>query len=409
MSFPAFLRDNARWLAGGFLLTYFSSFGQTFFISLSAADIRTEYGLSHGQFGTIYMVATLAAAFVLPALGALIDRHTIRRMAVIVIPVLALACVAMWLSTSLPLLVFVIFLMRLFGQGMMNQNAFTAAGRWFVARRGTAMAVTAIGLNAGEATLPFIFVLLIGEVGWRASWLVAAGALVFVALPLIAALLAVERIPGGRETSSAAGATRDWTAREVSRDPYFYVALAGVVTVSFVGTSVFFHQVHLVGSRGWSLEVFAASFTVMALTTVTCSLISGRLVDRFSAVRMMPAFILPLAIGCLILGFVAHLWAAFVFMALLGISYGFANTIFGALWPEVYGTAAIGAIRGRAVAIMVFATAAGPGLTGFLLDRGVTLPAQIVGMGFYGFFACGLMVVASRAFRARLDRGAAAR
>ena len=69
---------------------------------------------------------------------------------VIVIPVLALACVAMWFSTSLPLLVFVVFVMRLFGQGMMNQNAFTAAGRWFVAQRGKAMAVTAIGLPAGE-------------------------------------------------------------------------------------------------------------------------------------------------------------------------------------------------------------------------------------------------------------------
>src|SRR5690606_29459408 len=142
------------------LLTYFSSFGQNFFISLSAADIRADYGLSHGQFGTVYMVATLAAALVLPRLGGLIDRHTIRRMAVIVIPVLALACVAMWFSTSLPLLVLVIFLMRLFGQGMMNQNAFTAAGRWFAAQRGKAMAVTAIGLNAGEATLPFLFVLL---------------------------------------------------------------------------------------------------------------------------------------------------------------------------------------------------------------------------------------------------------
>ena len=55
-----FLRDNARWVAGGFLLTFFSSFGQTYFISLSAGDIRAEYGLSHGGFGTIYMLATLA-------------------------------------------------------------------------------------------------------------------------------------------------------------------------------------------------------------------------------------------------------------------------------------------------------------------------------------------------------------
>ena len=64
MSYLNFLRENARWLAGGFLLTLFSSFGQTFFISLSAGEIRAEYGLSHGTFGTLYMVATLASVIV---------------------------------------------------------------------------------------------------------------------------------------------------------------------------------------------------------------------------------------------------------------------------------------------------------------------------------------------------------
>jgi MFS family permease len=315
----------------------------------------------------------------------------------------------MWFSTSLPLLALIIFLMRLFGQGMMNQNAFTAAGRWFVAQRGKAMAVTAIGLNVGEATLPFMFVLLIGAIGWRASWLVSAALLLFVALPVIAALLAVERIPAGRQEADNAPAVRDWTRGEVARDPWFYISVAGAVTIGFVGTAVFFHQVHLVEMRGWSLEVFAASFTVMALTTVVCSLLSGQLVDRYTAVRMMPAYLAPLGIACLILGLVPAQWSAFAFMGLLGVTYGFNNTIFGALWAEVYGTASLGAIRSLAVAVLVFSTAAGPGLTGYLIDLGISFPTQLVGMGIYGLLACLMMLAASRAYRARLDREAAAR
>ena len=105
MSYLMFLRDNARWLAGGFLLTLFSSFGQTFFISLSAGDIRAEYGLSHGAFGTLYMLATLASAFTLPRLGQIVDRYSARRVAFIIIPLLALACVSMALSHSLVVLV----------------------------------------------------------------------------------------------------------------------------------------------------------------------------------------------------------------------------------------------------------------------------------------------------------------
>ena len=57
-----FLRNNARWIAGGFLLTFFSSFGQTFFIGLSGEELRAKFDLTDGEFGLTYMVATLASA-----------------------------------------------------------------------------------------------------------------------------------------------------------------------------------------------------------------------------------------------------------------------------------------------------------------------------------------------------------
>src|SRR5699024_4370350 len=95
MSFLRFLRENARWLAGGFLLTFFSSVGQTFFISLSAGHIRAEYGLSHGGFGTLYMLATLASALTLPRLGQIVDRHSVRKVTLLIVPMLALAAVSM--------------------------------------------------------------------------------------------------------------------------------------------------------------------------------------------------------------------------------------------------------------------------------------------------------------------------
>ena len=88
-------------------------------------------------------------------------------------------------------------------------------------------------------------------------------------------------------------------------------------------------------------------------------------------------------------------------MALMGVSYGFTNTVFGALWPEVYGLKYLGAIRAVTVAIGVFATAVGPGLTGFLIDRGVSYPLQITLMGVYCLAACLLMVHVARRFEAR--------
>ena len=75
MTTLAFLRDNARWIAGGFLLCFFSSFGQTFFIALSGGEIRAEYGLSNGEWGSLYMLATLASAVTLTQFGRIIGRY----------------------------------------------------------------------------------------------------------------------------------------------------------------------------------------------------------------------------------------------------------------------------------------------------------------------------------------------
>ena len=399
--FFAFLRDNARWVFGGLLFTFFSSIGQTFFIALSAGDIRAEYGLTHGGFGTLYMVATLGSALTLPYLGQIVDRYSVRKVALIVVPMLAAAAVSMAFSVHVVQLVVTIYLLRLFGQGMMTHTAFTAMGRWFSAQRGRAVSVVSLGHNAGEAMFPLLFVAAAALVGWRDSWLLAAALLLVVALPAITLLIAAERTPRSTDPAPRADAARDWTRAEVVRDPVFYVLLLGVMAPGFIGTTIFFHQVYLVELRGWSLELFASSFTVMALMTITFALVSGALIDRFSGVALLPGFLLPLSAACLVLGAFDGQWSAFAFMALLGLSYGFSTTLFGSLWPEIYGTRHLGSIRALTVAVMVFATAMGPGLTGYLIDLGVSYPAQILVMGCYCILVSLVMLYVAKQIRRR--------
>lgn len=409
MSFLGFIRANFRWLAGGFLLTYFSTFGQTYFIAISAGQIRAEYGLSHGGFGTLFMIATLGSALTMPYVGQMVDRLSAKAVTLIIVPVFALACVLMAMSHSVVLLALSIYLLRLLGPGMMNQNALTAAARWFSAQRGRAMALTAIGGNGSEATIPFLFVIVANLIGWRNGWLVAAAILVVVALPAIAWLLRTDRVPQHTDVAPKKAPVRDWTRREVLRDPLFYLILFGTMAPGFIGTTVSFHQVYLVHLRGWSLELFASAFTVMAASTVGAALICGQLVDRFSAVRILPVFLVPVSFGSLILALFTGEWSAFAFMALAGMSYGCSGTIMGAVWPEVYGTAHLGAIRAMMASVNVLGTAIGPGLTGILIDLGVDLPVQVGAMSAYAFTACLAMVYVSRRLTARLAASAATR
>ena len=383
MDFLTFMGRNARWLAGGFLLCFFSSFGQTFYISLSNGDIRREFDLSNGDFGLLYMAATLASAATLPALGWTLDRFKAWQVAVVTVLCLALATMVMSLAASLPLLLLSLYLLRLFGQGMMTETAMTATGRWFAANRGRAMAIISLGFHVGTGLFPLIFVLVAGALGWRGTWLACGAFLVLVALPVVAYTMLKDRDPQSEPKSKSRPDVPDWTLRQVVASPTFWLVSTAVLAPPFIGTTLFFHQVYLTELRGWPIETFASGFAVMSATTVVFALVCGGLVDRFSAVRLLPFFLIPMALACFVVFGFTGVASIFVFMILLGISNGFSSTLLGALWPELYGTKHLGAVRSVTVALMVLASALGPGVTGVLIDRGVSYPLQIGVMGLY--------------------------
>lgn len=397
MAFLLFLRRNARWLAGGFVVFFFSSFGQTFLISLSAGDIRREYGLSHGGFGSLYMAATLASALTLPRIGHLVDRHGARRLCLVVLPLMACAAGLMAASHHIVLLFAALYLLRLLGQGMMSHIAFTFMARWFAAQRGRAISLATLGLNCGEALLPLLFVALAAAFGWRQAWWLAAAALLLLALPLLASLWAKERAPQSSDPPPRHAPVADWTRAQVLRDPFFYLVMLAMMPPAFIGNTIFFHQVYLVELRQWSLGLFASSFTLYALMTIVFTLVSGQLIDRSSCLRFLPFYLLPLGCGLLLLGSVPASWAVFAFMALYGISNGFSLSLFGSLWPEIYGLKHLGAIRAVILSMLVFASATGPGLAGLLIDAGVDYLMLVCGLGIYCVLISVLMLrVAAR-------------
>lgn len=387
------------------MLTYFSTFGQTYFISASVAEWQVAFGLSHGEFGRLYMFATLASAICLPFVGRLVDVVQPHNMIILVIPVLSGAAVLAGHASSLPVLFIAIFALRLFGQGMMTHMALTATARWFVAERGRAVSLVVLGHQGGEATVPMIFAALTIAYGYRVSWFVAAALLLIVALPITYWCFRKPRVPHGQVSTeiSSSPAARSWTRREVLKDPVFWVLLTGVLGPAFIGTSIFYHQDYMTALNGWPAHLFASCLLLLALTSVVVALIFGAVIDRFSAVSVLPFFLLPLCAACFVLANGGSQFALYITMILLGTSYGISSTLFGALWPEIYGLANLGAVRSVTVSAMVLATAIGPGLTGTLIDRGIDLPAQMVFFAVYCLLAAGAMTSASMVLRRRLS------
>ena len=398
-----FIGNNFRWIAGGFTLTYFSSFGQTYFISASIAEWQSAFDLSHGEIGRLYMFATLASALCLPFLGRLVDLIPAHKMIALVMPVLAGATLMAGYAPSVTVLVIAIFLLRLFGQGMMTHIALTATGRWFVVERGRAISLVVLGHQGGEATIPLMFATIAIAYGYQTGWLVGAAALLLIGLPFAFWAYRQAREPHARDAKSvkALRHVRSWTRREVMRDPVFWVLLTGILAPPFIGTTIFYHQNYMTALHDWPPQLFALSLLVMSLTTVGCALITGALVDRFGTPAILPYSLLPLSLSCFALAFSGPPATLFVVMILLGISYGISATLFGSLWPEIYGTAYLGSIRAITVSAGVFATAAGPGLTGTLIDRGIELPTQMIYLGGYCLLAAAALSMASRTLRRR--------
>ena len=399
----AFIKRNFRWIAGGFMLTYFSSLGQTYFISASVSEWQAAFGLSHGEFGRLYMFATLASALCLPFVGRLVDLVPAHRTVALVAPVLAGASLLAGYASSVPMLVAAVFLLRLFGQGMMTHIALTTTGRWFVVERGRAVSLVVLGHQGGEATIPLAFAAVTIAYGYRVGWVAAAVALLVVGLPYAYWAYRKPRVPHGQLSTEKKRTpeVRSWTRQEVLRDPIFWILLTGVLAPAFIGTTIFYHQNYLTALHAWPPQLFATSLLVMALTTVGFALLTGAAIDRFGATLVLPIFLLPLASACFALAYSGPEITLFIAMVLLGISYGISSTLFGSLWPEIYGLANLGAVRSITVSAAVLATAIGPGLTGTLIDRGMDLPAQMMFFGFYCLLAAGALTIASLSLRQR--------
>lgn len=398
-----FLRANAPWLSAGFLLTFASSFGQTFFISIFAGDIRQDFGLSHAGWGAVYAAATMASAAVMVFAGGLTDRYRVRWIGLAVLLGLAVATLLMSLSTALWSLVLSVFLLRLMGQGMMGHTAMVAMARWFVATRGRAIAIAGLGVALGEATLPLLFVLLKSEVDWRSLWLVATGCLVLFAI-LLFPLLRRERTPQSftLDSSGVGMHGRNWTRTEVLRDRLFWLTLPAILGPAAWNTAFFFHQVHFAATKGWAHLELVALFPVLTLAGIGSMLLTGWLVDRVGANRLAGFYLIPFALGYALIGQVSGIGLAGLAMVFMGLSVGASATLASALWAEVYGTAHLGRIRAMTGALMVLGSAIGPGLTGWLIDRGVTMPEQCTGIAAYFLVAAVLGVIGGQGAGRRL-------
>ena len=360
----------------GFIFTFFSSFGQSFFLGLFNSSIRDTLSITQGQFGSIYASATLLSSFLLIWVGKKIDDINIFKFAFFVTLLLSFSCFFFSKISSVTFLFIAIFLMRFSGQGMMSHTATTTISRYFTKSRGKALSTGWFGLSTAEFILPVLIVYLLTITTWQSIW-ISVSILVLIFLPMVSFILIKNlNFDSREEVKKNDHKEKDifqWKRIEVLKDYRFYIICLNMLAMPWIATGVFVYQSFITESKDWGTFVIAQSFMVYSILSVVTLIVSGFLIDKFTSRKLLIFMNIPLMLSTLVLIFFNTSMTAFIFLGLIGISNGLANVLGSSTWAEIYGVKHIGSIKALSTALMVFSTAFGTALFGLLIDQGFSI------------------------------------
>jgi len=372
------VRSNFKIIFFGFVFTFFSCIGQSFFIGLFNSNIRDELNITHGEFGTIYGIATLCSSLTLIWLGKKIDDLKLVNYSLLVVTFLSLAALFFSFVNGLIFLAIGIFFLRLSGQGLMAHTASVAISRFFERSRGKALSYTWIGMSFGEFFLPVIIVYFLTFIYWRSLWQGFA-IIIILLLPIFTYLTIKEINIFSRENKTENNVKKNidtiksWTRKEVLKDLKFYSILPAMLASSFIITGIVINQTFIIESKDWGKFAIAKSFMIYSILTVATLFFSGFLVDKFTSRKIFPLLNVPLLLSLIVLAIFDHPYSAFVFMGFMGISNGLTNVLMSSFWSEIYGVNYLGSIKALTGSLMVFSTALATAVFGILIDLGYSI------------------------------------
>jgi len=398
------VRSNFKIIIFGFVFTFFSSIGQSFFIGLFNSNIRAELNITHGEFGVIYGIATLSSSLALIWLGKKIDDLKLVNYSFLVVVFLSFSSLFFSFVNGLIFLAIGIFFLRLSGQGLMAHTASVAVSRFFDQSRGKALSYIWVGMSFGEFLLPIVIVYFLTFIYWRNLW--QGFAIIIILLLPIFTYLTIKEIgifsrenKNGDNVNKNIDTIKSWTRKEVLKDLKFYSILPAMLASSFIITGIVINQTFIVVSKDWDKFAIAKSFMIYSILTVATLFLSGFLVDKFTSRKIFPLLNCPLLFSLVVLIFFNHPISAYVFMGFMGISNGLTNVLMSSFWAEIYGVHYLGSIKALTGSMMVFSTALAAVVFGTLIDLGYSIENIAFLCAIYTAISVAIVIIFKKAYQ----------
>ncbi|GAA4889562.1 MFS transporter [Actinomycetospora straminea] len=358
--------------------------------------LEAEFGWSRAQLSSLALVGAVITILTSPLVGVIVDRWGVRLPGVVSLGVLGGAY----------------FLLSASGPSFAGYLA-VWVGMYVLAAASTAVSFTrtvnerfdrarglALGIALGGAGLVAFVVpqVLGGQIAedWRGGYRVLGTAILVGAL-LVLLLMPRHRAPAASSPATSSPAARSQRARigPLLRTPLFARLAVAFLAISLAVGGLTVHLVPLLRDAGVAPASAAATAGFVGIAVIVGRVVSGLLVDRFFAPRVMVGVLTVAALGyvALVVGGPSFATAAAVGV---GLALGAEVDVVGYLVARYYGMAAYSRVFGVFYAVFTLGVGASPLLMAFLRASTGSYTAPLLGAIGLLVLAAGLLLTAPR-------------
>lgn len=374
----------------GFLSHVACAFHMSSTLSVFLKPLTEDLGVSRGLFSLLRSGEILISAALAPLVGPVVDRIGGRWLMVGGALAAGIGFVAVsqvnsfWQFLALRWL-----LVSVGGMFMCQMVVSVTISRWFVRKRGRAIAIASLGQGFSKVLIPIVTAALFVWVGWRYTWAIF-GVITFV-IVLLPALIFMRRcpedlglLPDGIDaaTSGAIKSSRGakkiaatdsademtWTWQEVIRTQTFWIVcfIYGIVNIGIAGLNL--HVFAYVTDMGFSNIVAATVLSIIASMQLGSTLIWGLVSERMD-IRRSTAMMFAIQASGLALALPFHdTTPLYIGFLLYGIGLGGGWVLQEIVWATYYGRMSLGTVRGLGVLVTYAFGASGAPFFGFVHD-----------------------------------------
>ena len=380
----------------GLGVMYFTGIGQTFFFAQFNPFIMDSLSLSRTDLSFVYSLATFLASFNLTMIGSFLDKMKLQHFFWLVVLFIAIGFTTLSFATGTVTMFFAFYLIRGFGQAPLGMMATTTATRFFGKHRGKLLTLIGPGRSLSEGTLPLLSLSLIGLWGWQNALLSILA--FFLISATIMSIFLIPKVPTEplypeKDTNTAEFKNAsEVTWKQIFKEKWPVLAMLCNAIIPFVATGLFFQQDSIAAYKEWNLQVFASAFTFFSIGHFSTGLLTGPLIDRYTATKILPYGLIPFLLGLLILNFFDFEFAAYLYLGCFGVSVAMTSMVRQAFFAENFALKRLGKIKGMDSNVMVVGTSLAPIFYAKLIDFNVQvseilyLLMGLVTLGFMGYF-----------------------